>query len=150
MLFVLVELVVIGLLARSELRTDDLGDGFASGNGRIEANEIDLATKLGKRIREIRVDEGDFVQPGQVIARMDTEVLEAGQLTRAWRERDECVRRCSCSAGSSAQIDAVFRAQRGCCVRRIARGLRCFLQDLLKTRIQMFRQVASKRFVITE
>jgi len=40
-----------------------------------------LATKLGKRIREIRVDESDFVQPGQVIARMDTEVLEAGQLT---------------------------------------------------------------------
>lgn len=150
MLFVLVELVVIGLLARSELRTDGLGDGFASGNGRIEATEIDLATKLGKRIREISVDEGDFVQPGQVIARMDTEVLEAGQLTRAWRERDECARRCSCSAGSSVQIDAVFRAQRGCCVRRIARGLRCFLQDLLKTRIQMFRQVASKRFFITE
>jgi len=109
-----------------------------------------LATKLGKRIREIRVDEGDFVQPGQVIARMDTEVLEAGQLTRAWRERDECARRCSCSAGSSAQIDAVFRAQRGCCVRRVARGLRYFLQDLLKTRIQVFRKVASKRFVITE
>lgn len=36
-LFALVALVVIGLLAWSELRTDGLGDGFASGNGRIEA-----------------------------------------------------------------------------------------------------------------
>lgn len=76
-LFALVALVVIGLLAWSELRTDGLGEGFASGNGRIEATEIDVATKLGGRIREISVDEGDFVQPGQVIARMDTEVLEA-------------------------------------------------------------------------
>ncbi len=81
-LFALVALVVIGLLAWSELRTDGLGDGFASGNGRIEATEIDVATKLGGRIREISVDEGDFVQPGQVIARMDTEVLEA-QLNQA-------------------------------------------------------------------
>lgn len=81
-LFALVALVVIGLLAWSELRTDGLGEGFASGNGRIEATEIDVATKLGGRIREITVDEGDFVQPGQVIARMDTEVLDA-QLNQA-------------------------------------------------------------------
>ena len=74
--------MIVGLLAWSELRTDGLGDGFASGNGRIEATEIDVATKLGGRIREISVDEGDFVQPGQIIARMDTEVLEA-QLNQA-------------------------------------------------------------------
>lgn len=78
----LVVVVIVGLLAWSELRTDGLGDGFASGNGRIEATEIDVATKLGGRIREISVDEGDFVQPGQIIARMDTEVLEA-QLNQA-------------------------------------------------------------------
>ena len=85
----LVVVVIVGLLVRSELRTDGLGDGFASGNGRIEATEIDVATKLGGRIREISVDEGDFVQPGQIIARMDTEVLEA-QLNRA---RARCARR---------------------------------------------------------
>ncbi len=75
-------LVAAGLMLWSELRPNGLGDGFASGNGRIEATEIDVASKLGGRIREISVDEGDFVQPGQVIARMDTEVLDA-QLNQA-------------------------------------------------------------------
>jgi HlyD family secretion protein len=73
---------VIALLIWYELRPSGLGEGFASGNGRIEATEIDIATKLAGRVLEINVDEGDFVQPGQVLARMDTEVLQA-QLTQA-------------------------------------------------------------------
>ncbi|RRV17251.1 HlyD family secretion protein [Pseudomonas saudiphocaensis] len=72
----------VAALAWNELRPNGLGEGFASGNGRIEATEIDLATKLGGRVLEINVDEGDFVQPGQVLARMDTEVLQA-QLTQS-------------------------------------------------------------------
>lgn len=79
---VLAALAAAGLIVWSELRPNGLGEGFASGNGRIEATEIDVATKLGGRIREIAVDEGDFVQPGQVLARMDTEVLDA-QLNQA-------------------------------------------------------------------
>ncbi|NHC10122.1 HlyD family secretion protein [Stutzerimonas degradans] len=78
----LAALAAVGLIVWSELRPNGLGEGFASGNGRIEATEIDVATKLGGRIREIAVDEGDFVQPGQVLARMDTEVLDA-QLNQA-------------------------------------------------------------------
>ncbi|KAB2856367.1 MAG: HlyD family efflux transporter periplasmic adaptor subunit, partial [Bauldia sp.] len=54
-----------------------LPDGIAKGNGRIEAVEIDIATKIAGRIREILVDEGDFVTAGQVLARMDTDALEA-------------------------------------------------------------------------
>jgi len=51
--------------------------GIASGNGRIEATEIDVSTKAAGRIREILVNEGDFVTAGQVLARMDTVQLEA-------------------------------------------------------------------------
>ncbi|TSJ60185.1 HlyD family efflux transporter periplasmic adaptor subunit [Starkeya sp. 3C] len=51
--------------------------GIASGNGRIEATEIDVSTKASGRIREILVNEGDFVTAGQVLARMDTAQLEA-------------------------------------------------------------------------
>ncbi|MWV10544.1 HlyD family efflux transporter periplasmic adaptor subunit [Pseudomonas sp. R-28-1W-6] len=65
-----------------ELRPAGLGEGFASGNGRIEATEVDVAAKLGGRIASIAVDEGDFVQAQQVVARMDTQVLEA-QLAQA-------------------------------------------------------------------
>lgn len=49
----------------------------ASGNGRIEATEIDIATKTPGRVTSIRVDEGDFVSAGQILAEMDTAVLEA-------------------------------------------------------------------------
>ncbi|SFB06985.1 HlyD family secretion protein [Azotobacter beijerinckii] len=72
----------LALVAWIELRPDGLGEGFASGNGRIEATEIDVATKLAGRIAAIAVDEGDFVQPGQILARMDTQTLDA-QLNQA-------------------------------------------------------------------
>lgn len=57
-------------------------EGFAEGNGRIEATEVDIATKFQGRIAEILFDEGDLVKAGQVVARMDTESLEA-QLRQA-------------------------------------------------------------------
>ncbi len=47
------------------------------GNGRLEADEIDIDTKYAARIAEIRADEGDMVKAGQVVARMDTRDLEA-------------------------------------------------------------------------
>jgi HlyD family secretion protein len=59
------------------LESKPLPAGFARGNGRIEAVEIDIATKTAGRIREILVNEGDFVSAGQALARMDTEQLQA-------------------------------------------------------------------------
>jgi HlyD family secretion protein len=59
------------------LRPQGLPEGFASSNGRIEATEIDVAAKIAGRIREIAVKEGDLVTAGQVVARMDTDVLQA-------------------------------------------------------------------------
>ena len=51
--------------------------GFASGNGRLEADEIDIDTKFAGRILALRADEGDLVKPGQVVAVMDTRDLQA-------------------------------------------------------------------------
>lgn len=59
------------------LKPQPLPEGFASGNGRIEATEIDVAAKIPGRVKEILVREGDFVSAGQLLARMDTAVLEA-------------------------------------------------------------------------
>ncbi|AVK05389.1 MULTISPECIES: HlyD family secretion protein [Pseudomonas aeruginosa group] len=75
-------LVGVGLLVWQVSRPTGLGDGFASGNGRIEATEVDVAAKLPGRVAEIEVDEGDFVTAGDIVARMDTQVLEA-QLAQA-------------------------------------------------------------------
>ncbi|WP_245418006.1 HlyD family secretion protein [Cohaesibacter celericrescens] len=52
-------------------------DGISQSNGRIEAERIAVATKLAGRVAEVLVSEGDWVQEGQTIARMDTKDLEA-------------------------------------------------------------------------
>jgi HlyD family secretion protein len=49
----------------------------ASGNGRIEATEIDIDAKIPARIRGIKVNEGDFVKAGEAIVLMDTDTLQA-------------------------------------------------------------------------
>jgi hypothetical protein len=50
--------------------------GISFGNGRIEADEIDIDTKYAGRVSELLVDIGDMVAPGQVLARMDTRDLQ--------------------------------------------------------------------------
>lgn len=56
--------------------------GIASGNGRIEAVEIDIAARQPGRIEAVEVREGELVRKGQVLVRMDTRSLEA-QLRQA-------------------------------------------------------------------
>lgn len=51
--------------------------GFAYGNGRLEATEINIASKLSGKIENILVNEGDFVKKGQHLAQMQTNVLAA-------------------------------------------------------------------------
>jgi len=74
---IVVVLAGAAFYAWRSLRPQGLPEGFASSNGRIEATEIDVAAKIAGRIREISVKEGDMVAAGQVVARMDTDVLEA-------------------------------------------------------------------------
>jgi HlyD family secretion protein len=69
--------------------------GIVSGNGRIEADEIDIATKFAGRVTELLADEGTVVTAGQVVARMDTRDLQASlqkaqsQMKQAQRVLDE-------------------------------------------------------------
>jgi HlyD family secretion protein len=70
-------LVAGGLYAWKRLSPPPLPAGIAVSNGRLEAIHIDIATKLAGRIEAVLVWEGDFVEAGQVVARMDTSVLRA-------------------------------------------------------------------------
>jgi HlyD family secretion protein len=54
-----------------------LPPGIASGNGRLESDEIDIDTKFAGRIAKLFVDEGDMVAAGQVVAMMDTRDIQA-------------------------------------------------------------------------
>lgn len=72
-----VAVVTMGVLQWRAARPEELPEGFAQGNGRIEATEIHIATKAPGRLEDVLVDEGDYVVAGQVVARMDTSVLKA-------------------------------------------------------------------------
>ena len=54
-----------------------LPEGLSAGNGRLEATEVQIASKTPGRLAEVLVDEGDKVTKGQLLARMDTRTLEA-------------------------------------------------------------------------
>lgn len=66
-----------GYCAWQRLGATGLPPGIAGGNGRIEAVEIDVSTRIAGRLREILANEGDFVEAGQVLAQMDIEQLES-------------------------------------------------------------------------
>lgn len=77
--------LVVAAIAWFFLRPQGLPEGIVSGNGRIEATEVFVSAKMAGRIREITVDEGDYVRPGQVVAYMDTDTLLAQRAEAAAR-----------------------------------------------------------------
>ncbi|NWA07377.1 efflux RND transporter periplasmic adaptor subunit [Pseudomonas gingeri] len=56
---------------------DRLPEGLSMGNGRLEATEVQIASKIPGRLAEVLVNEGDKVTKGQLLARIDTRTLEA-------------------------------------------------------------------------
>jgi HlyD family secretion protein len=54
-----------------------LPPGIVAANGRLEADQIDIATKFAGRVAQLFADEGDMVKAGQVVAMMDTRDLAA-------------------------------------------------------------------------
>ena len=79
LLAIAVILVAGGAYAWKQWQASHVDLGLASGNGRIEATEIDVATKLGGRVEEILVSEGSFVKSGEPLARMQILSLQAQQ-----------------------------------------------------------------------
>jgi HlyD family secretion protein len=115
-------------------------EGLASGNGRIEATEIDVAAKIPGRIREILVHEGDFVTAGQVVVLMDTDSLMAQrreaepQLQRAQHTavtaRSQLVQRQSEKEAAQATV-AQPQAELGVAKKRWARSSRLVLEGAI-------------------
>jgi HlyD family secretion protein len=63
------------LIAR--LRGETLPDGIVKSNGRIEATQVDVASKFPGRLEEMTVEEGSNVKQGQAIARITSPETEA-------------------------------------------------------------------------
>lgn len=79
---VLYVVVVLGLIISLLMFTQywdksDQFEGIASGNGRLETTQVDITAKYGGRVTEIYVKEGDMVEKGQLLVKLDTRELEA-------------------------------------------------------------------------
>ena len=72
-----------------------LPEGIAAGNGRLEATEVDVATKIAGRLAELGPREGDWVSAGAVLGRLEAEDVSAqlraaqAQATQARKAADE-------------------------------------------------------------
>ena len=101
--FIAAALAVAGWLAWQRAGADPEGSAFIGSNGRIEATEVDIATKLAGRVDDILVEEGAFVKAGQVLATMQVQTLQA-QLREAQAQRRQAV-----NAVASAQAQVAMR-----------------------------------------
>lgn len=87
---IILGLAVVGYYGWSFMRPSGFGEGFVSGNGRIEATEVDVATKLAGRIDDILVAEGEFVTAGQPLVKMQVQALSA-QKAEAQAQRQQAI-----------------------------------------------------------
>jgi len=100
---------VLGVVAWQKFGSTDKNKGLVSGNGRIEAVEIDIAAKIAGRIKEIFFREGEFITAGQVVAIMDTETLDA-QLNQAVAQQQQAVDAVATAQSQLSQRESENRA----------------------------------------
>jgi len=62
--------VGVGIALWWFLSRPKLPPGFAGGNGRLEMQQYDVSTKWPGRLTKVLVDEGDTVDPAQVVFRL--------------------------------------------------------------------------------
>lgn len=83
--------------------------GFYKGNGRLEATEIEIASKYAGRVADVLVREGDRVTAGQVLAHMDARDLDA-QLAEAKANVASAVSAKATARASVVQAQGALRA----------------------------------------
>ncbi|MFT3755304.1 MAG: efflux RND transporter periplasmic adaptor subunit [Pseudoxanthomonas sp.] len=116
------------------------GEGFVGGNGRIEATEIDVSTKLAGRVEEILVREGDFVQAGQPLARMQLDTLDA-QKREAAAGRDQAEH-----AATAAEAQVVLR-QSDVAAARAQVAQAAAQADAARHRLVRYESLAKQRMI---
>ena len=121
----------VGWFAWTKLRAPAVEEGLVSGNGRIEATEVDVASRLAGRVQEIMVNEGDFVEAGQLLAQMQVDVLDAqrdearAQLQQASTSVASCEAQVAARKSDKAAAQAAVaqrEAERDAAQRRLARS----------------------------
>lgn len=71
--------VVVAFFASNTLnhQNNKLPAGIVQANGRIEAEQIDISSKIAGRVKTMFASEGELVSPNQILAVLDTSELNA-------------------------------------------------------------------------
>lgn len=71
--------VIAAAMAFAFLSEEDpsLPEGFVQGNGRIEAEQVEIAPTIAGRVDRVLAAEGSLVAPGDLLVEMDTDALSA-------------------------------------------------------------------------
>ena len=97
-----------GYVAWKQYQASALPAGIVSINGRVEATQVDISTKIAGRVMQIIPHEGDMVSPGEIVARIDTSET-AAQLHQAQASaelaRQTLTTRLAEVASDQAQLD---------------------------------------------
>ncbi|QGY00195.1 HlyD family efflux transporter periplasmic adaptor subunit [Roseovarius faecimaris] len=79
--FILVAALLLGASALVHTYIDGndetLPAGFVQGNGRIEAEQVEIAPSIPGRVADVLVSEGSMVAVGDILVEMDTDELKA-------------------------------------------------------------------------
>lgn len=95
-------IIVAVFLAQKYWFSETTATDIATGNGRVEATEIAISAKNAGRVRELLVNEGDYVAAEQVVGYIESEALIA-QLQQAEAEQRQAVNAVSTAYSQLAQ-----------------------------------------------
>lgn len=116
---VLAGCAALGVYGWKQWQASQASAGLVSGNGRIEATEVDVATKYAGRVAEITVQEGDFVKVGQPLARMQIDTFQAQQ-QEAVAQRDRATHAVSSARADIALKESQYSAAQATIIQREA------------------------------
>ena len=97
--------IIGGVLIWNNINQPELPSGYASGNGRIEAVQVDVSSKIAGRVEHVIAQEGELVQQGDTLATIGTAQLKA-QLLRAKAEVASAESQVASAQASIAQAKA--------------------------------------------
>lgn len=114
----LVRLLLLGAVAflgwaawqRQERAKIKLPPGIVGGNGRIEAVQVDIATKYSGRISDVLVKEGKLVAPDEVLCVMDSTEMQA-DLQKARAQQSKAAEDVERAAAEVVQKEASYTLQ---------------------------------------
>ncbi|WP_172294801.1 HlyD family secretion protein [Pseudoruegeria sp. HB172150] len=105
LVLVAIAVIAVGYLAYRQSQASTLPEDIASGNGRVEAVQVDVSSLIAGRVASIEVLEGDLVDVDDLLVTINADTL-AAQLAQAEAEVDAGLAQVAAAQASIKQAEA--------------------------------------------